>query len=121
MVLKGELTLGQLIAFRILSGYVTTPLLRLSSIWQDFQETCLSIERLSDVINYKKEDDEIEDLNKPPLPSISGKIEYKSVTYKFQKSTIHYFEHITKYQRKSFVGIVGESGSGEEYIIKITS
>ena len=40
LVLKGELTLGQLIAFRILSGYVTTPLLRLSSIWQNFQETC---------------------------------------------------------------------------------
>ena len=65
LVLKGELTLGQLIAFRILSGYVTTPLLRLSSIWQNFQETCLSIERLSDVIDYKKEDDEIEDLDKP--------------------------------------------------------
>ena len=34
MVLKGELTLGQLIAFRIISGYVTQPLLRLSGIWQ---------------------------------------------------------------------------------------
>ena len=31
-------------------------------------------------MDYKKEDDEIEDLDKPPLPSISGKIEYKSVT-----------------------------------------
>ena len=33
MVLQGNLTLGQLIAFRIISGYVTQPLLRLSSIW----------------------------------------------------------------------------------------
>ena len=35
-VLNGELTLGQLIAFRIISGYVTQPLLRLSSIWQKY-------------------------------------------------------------------------------------
>ena len=40
MVLGGELTLGQLIAFRIISGYVTQPLLRLSSIWQNIQESC---------------------------------------------------------------------------------
>ena len=37
LVLKGELTLGQLIAFRIISGYVTQPLLRLSNIWQSIQ------------------------------------------------------------------------------------
>ena len=38
MVLEGKLTLGQLIAFRIISGYVTQPLLRLSTIWQNVQE-----------------------------------------------------------------------------------
>ena len=41
MVLNGELTLGQLIAFRILAGYVTSPLLRLATLWQNFQETSL--------------------------------------------------------------------------------
>ena len=38
LVLDGQLTLGQLIAFRIISGYVTQPLLRLSTIWQRIQE-----------------------------------------------------------------------------------
>ena len=51
MVLKGELTLGQLIAFRIISGYVTQPLLRLSTIWQNIQELKVSFERLADVID----------------------------------------------------------------------
>ena len=51
LVLKGELTLGQLIAFRIISGYVTQPLLRLSSIWQNVQELRVSFERLADVID----------------------------------------------------------------------
>ena len=52
LVLQGDLTLGQLIAFRIISGYVTAPLLRLAQIWQNFQETALSLERLSDIIDH---------------------------------------------------------------------
>lgn len=51
LVLSGDLTLGQLIAFRIISGYVTQPLLRLSSIWQNIQELKVSFERLADVID----------------------------------------------------------------------
>ena len=51
LVLKGELTLGGLIAFRILSSYVTNPILRLTSTWQNFQDIALSVERLGDVID----------------------------------------------------------------------
>ena len=45
LVLNGQLTLGQLIAFRIISGYVTQPLMRLSTIWQRIQELRVSFER----------------------------------------------------------------------------
>ena len=55
MVLNGDLTLGQLIAFRIISGYVTQPLLRLSTIWQSIQELRISFERLADVIDTPQE------------------------------------------------------------------
>ena len=55
LVLEGRLTLGQLIAFRIISGYVTQPLLRLSSIWQSVQELRVSFERLADIIDTNQE------------------------------------------------------------------
>ena len=67
MVLRGELTLGQLIAFRIISGYVTQPLLRLSTIWQNIQELRVSFERLADVIDTPEESDEV-DKSKVMLP-----------------------------------------------------
>ncbi len=51
LVLQGSLTLGQLIAFRIIAGYVTSPLLRLVQLWQNFQETALSLERLGDILD----------------------------------------------------------------------
>ena len=74
MVLKGELTLGQLIAFRIISGYVTQPLLRLSTIWQNIQELRVGFERLADVIDTPEESDEV-DKSKvmlPPLREMCG-------------------------------------------------
>ena len=72
MVLKGQLSIGQLIAFRIISGYVTNPLLRISSIWQNFQEIGVSLNRLSDVVD-NLEEIEINGKNLPPLPPIRGK------------------------------------------------
>ena len=47
---SGDLTIGQLIAFRIISGYVVGPLINLATSWQTFQGVALSIERLSDVV-----------------------------------------------------------------------
>ena len=64
LVIKGELTIGQLIAFRIISGYVVGPLINLATSWQSFQGVALSIERLSDVVDAKAEgsDNELDQL-----------------------------------------------------------
>ena len=120
LVIKGQLTIGQLIAFRILSGYVNTPLLRLSSIWHDFQETSLSIQRLSDVIDTNREDNESITLKKPPLPSIKGKIEFRSVGFRFNEEQAPILSNISlKIYPKNFIGIVGESGSGKSTLLKL--
>ena len=54
-ILEGNLTLGQLIAFRIISGNVTGPLLQLATLWQGFQGVQLSMERLGDILNQVPE------------------------------------------------------------------
>ena len=59
------MTLGQLIAFRILASYVTSPLLRMANLWQNFQETALSLERLADIVDHPQEL-EIAGEQKPP-------------------------------------------------------
>ena len=58
-MIKGELTIGQLIAFRIISGYVVGPLINLATSWQTFQGVALSIERLSDVVDAQPEGSEM--------------------------------------------------------------
>ncbi len=119
LVLQGKLTLGQLIAFRILSGYVTSPLLRLASLWQNFQETALSLERLSDIVDHPEEI-EISGQNLPPIPPIKGSILYEGVNFRFAKSGPMQILNVSfEIKSGSFVGIVGSSGSGKSTLLKL--
>ena len=76
LILDGKLSLGQLIAFRIIAGYVTEPILRLSGIWQSFQEIKISFERLGDIVNTREESD-VTDQSKPRLPELKGSVSLK--------------------------------------------
>jgi ATP-binding cassette subfamily B protein len=119
LVLQNELTLGELIAFRIISGYVTSPLLRLSQLWQNFQETALSIERLSDILNHPQESPP-EARNNLSLPEIKGRIQYENVSFRFASSGSLQLSQINlDIPAGSFVGIVGQSGSGKSTLTKL--
>jgi ATP-binding cassette subfamily B protein len=119
LVLQGKMTLGQLIAFRILSGYVTNPLLRLATLWQNFQETALSLERLSDIVDHKEEI-EIKGQNLPPMPTIKGKISYENVNFRFTPTGPLQLTNVSfTIPKGNFVGVVGTSGSGKSTLIKL--
>ena len=119
LVLNGQMTIGQLIAFRILSGYVTGPMLRIVSLWQNFQETIISLERLSDIVDQKDEL-EIAGQNLPPLSPIKGKINYKNLNFRFSNSGSLQLANINfEIQSGEFVGIVGSSGSGKSTLLKL--
>jgi ATP-binding cassette, subfamily B, bacterial HlyB/CyaB len=119
LVLKGEMSLGQLIAFRIISGYVTQPLLRLSSIWQSIQELKVSFERLADVVDTPEESNEA-DKQKIPLPSIEGEVVFQDVSFAFTPSSPQVLKHVDlQIPAGTFVGVVGQSGSGKSTLMKL--
>ena len=119
MVLQGNLTLGQLIAFRIISGYVTQPLLRLSSIWQNLQELRVSFERLADVVDTPQESNE-DDKSKIPLPPITGGVRFENVGFRFGPNKPEVLKGIDlDIPPGTFVGVVGQSGSGKSTLMKL--
>ncbi|CAK6696052.1 peptidase domain-containing ABC transporter [Synechococcus sp. CBW1107] len=119
LVLDGQLTLGQLIAFRIISGYVTQPLLRLSSIWQNIQELRVSFERLADVVDTPQESN-LADQQKIPLPPIEGHVCFEALSFSFQKGQPPVLKEIDlDVPAGTFVGIVGQSGSGKSTLMKL--
>ena len=118
LVLGNQLTLGQLIAFRIVAGYVTNPLLRLGSVWQEFQEVNLSMERLRDVMDAAPEQT-VEQQRKIPMPEITGAVRFDGVTFGYAPGT-RIVSHVTgDVPAGALVAVVGGSGSGKSTLLKL--
>ncbi len=120
LVLEGKLTLGQLIAFRIIAGYVTSPVMRLATLWQNFQETALSLERLADIVDHPEEGEE--DRSNIPMPAIRGRVKYDNLSFRFKNSGPLQLKNVTtEFAPGTFVAIVGESGAGKSTMTKLLS
>ena len=119
LVIQGDLTIGQLIAFRIISGYVVGPLLNLATSWQSFQGVALSMERLSDVVDAPVEGGD-HDIDQLPLPPVAGEVTFQDVDFRFSESAPLVVKRVSfQVPAGAFVGIVGRSGSGKSTIMKL--
>ena len=120
LVLEGQLTLGMLIAFRIISGKVTGPLLQLSGLYQGFQKVQISMERLSDIVDQNPEFSSKEDIEQISLPPIRGSIRFEHVSFGFSEKGPRQVSNVSlEINEGSFVGIVGQSGSGKSTLMKL--
>ncbi len=118
LVLEGDLTIGQLIAFRIISGNVVGPIIRLAQTWQTIQALQISIERLSDVVDAEPE--QPVDARPIALPSLNGKIEFEKVDFRFTEHGSLVVKNVSfTVDAGKFIGIAGQSGSGKSTIMKL--
>jgi subfamily B ATP-binding cassette protein HlyB/CyaB len=117
-VIAGRMTVGQLIAFQMLAGRVAEPVLRLASLWQDFQQVRLSLERLGDVLNFPAEPDVSP--GRTTLGTIKGDVKIEGLTFRYRLDTPPVLENIDLVvPAGTTVGIVGRSGSGKSTLTKL--
>ncbi len=116
-VINGELSVGALVAFNMIAGQVAQPVLRLSQLWQDFQQVQISMERLGDILNAPAETG---NRAMATLPPPKGGIAFKNVTFRYTPKAQDVLKNITlTIEPGEVVGIVGPSGSGKSSLTKL--
>jgi ATP-binding cassette, subfamily B, bacterial HlyB/CyaB len=116
-VIDGELSVGSLVAFNMIAGQVTQPVLRLSQLWQDFQQVQISVERLGDVLNTPTEPQPSVRLM---LPTPKGRVQFEHVNFRYRPGTPEILKNISlDIKAGEVIGIVGASGSGKSTLAKL--
>ena len=116
LVVDGQLTVGELIAFNMLAGQVSTPILRLAQLWNDFQQVGISMSRLGDILNARTEVAG----QKTRIPRIAGAIEFDQVSFRYRPDTPDVIRAVNlKIIPGEVIGIVGRSGSGKSTLTKL--
>ena len=117
-VIQGDITIGQLIAFNMLAGQVSGPILRLAQLWQDFQQFRISVARLGDILNNPAEPGY--NPNRPALPALQGKVQFERVTFAYKTGGVEVLRDLDlEIESGKVAGLVGRSGSGKSTIAKL--
>src|SRR5690606_20653868 len=118
LVIAGQLTVGELIAFNMLASRVSGPILKIVQLWQDFQQAGISIERLGDILNTPREPGF--NPNRSTLPQLKGQVTFDHIKFRYRQDGPIILDDINlSIQPGEVIGIVGKSGSGKSTLTKL--
>lgn len=116
-VMEGDFTVGQLVAFRMLSGKVSGPVLRLVQLWQEYQQASLAVTKIGDIFNTPREPSLQNTLS---IPRLKGKIEFSRVRFRYRTDLPEVIKDVSfTINAGQTIGVVGRSGSGKSTISKL--
>ncbi len=117
LVIDGQLSVGQLIAFNMLAGRVAQPIMRLAQLWTNFQQTGVSVQRLGDILNTRTE---LSQGTRSALPPLKGQIEFDQVHFRYRPDGSEILRGISLSIRPGeIIGVVGRSGSGKSTLTRL--
>jgi subfamily B ATP-binding cassette protein HlyB/CyaB len=117
-VMRGELSVGQLVAFNMLASRISGPVLKLVQLSQDFQQARISVERLGDILNMPKE--QSFDPQRSVLPALQGDVRFEQVRFRYRHESAAVMDNFNLHIRAGeIIGIVGQSGSGKSTLTKL--
>lgn len=118
LVMDGALTAGTLIAFNMIGGRISAPVLRLAQMWQQVEQGRVAIARLGDVMNAQREPGAVP--GRTPLGRIEGRVALRGVTFRYGPRGPAVLEGLSfAVPAGQVVGVVGLSGSGKSTLVRL--
>jgi NHLM bacteriocin system ABC transporter peptidase/ATP-binding protein len=120
-VMRGELTVGSLVAFQSLMASFTAPFNDIVTLGSRLQEIDGSMQRLDDVLRYQV-DPTVTSTSSEPARKLSGALQLEDITFgynRLQAPLIHGFS--LGLRPGSRVALVGGSGSGKSTVSRIVA
>ena len=121
LILRGEMTIGDYIAFTAYMGYLYNPLQQVTNLFSDFQQTAVNLGRMFEYLDKPVEHDPSESYAPPPpiATHIEGDIRLRDVSfgYSAEKRVLH--EVNLHFPRGAITAVVGPSGAGKSSLLRL--
>ena len=121
LVIANKLTVGELVAFNMISSQLAAPVLRIAQLWQEFQQVRLSVDRVGDILNTTPEPGQAgQGTGGAALPAIRGDIALETVSSRYRIDAQPALREVSlAIPAGQVIGIVGSSGSGKSTLAKL--
>ncbi|RJG43360.1 peptidase domain-containing ABC transporter [Mesorhizobium sp. DCY119] len=116
-VFSGTMTIGALVAFNMLAGRVSGPLVQIVTMVHEYQEVALSVRMLGEIMNQRPEQF---GRGRGIRPELKGQIEFEKVTFRYGPDGAPALDDVSfTVPAGSVFGIVGKSGSGKTTVTRL--
>lgn len=118
-IAAGRLSLGAFFSYVLFMGYLVMPVFQISNIGTQLTEALAGLERVCEIMNLPREDDD--SIRSIVLSSVSGLVKFRNVDFSYEKGKPVLHDVSFEARPGTVTALVGPSGGGKSTILELVA